>query len=341
MKPEYKKNTGDRVHAAFVNLDQPRKDLWVQSHRQAWNELDKKYSWLDTTFRGEVDRDNCEQVFRDIAEKGVDIVFGNAFDYMSVMMELAEEYPSIVWENASGYQTTRNMAYYQARVHQAMFLAGMIAGKLTETERIGYVGALPIPHAFRQINALTIGANQTNQNVSTSVEFVGAWNEPQAERSATEQLIELDADVIAHMTNTTTPARTAKHNDAWVIGQYVPQKDVAEEQYITSCIQRWSTHYEKEIFAVRNDNWDPDPDWGGIREGYVELDDWGPDVTDEMIEAVDAAKRKYFISDSASIWENTRFKNISDGELYARISSYVDNVSTEIPGRKVRKSVPS
>jgi basic membrane lipoprotein Med (substrate-binding protein (PBP1-ABC) superfamily) len=318
------------VRAAFVNINS-RDDLWVDSHVRAARSVESAFDWLDTSFFNEVGTDPADhqRVFRDLAEDGYDIVFGNAFDYMDVLLELSEEYLGTAWENCSGIRTGRNCSWYHCRVYQAFFLAGIAAGHLTESDTLGYVASFPIPHTYRQIDAFTLGARTVMPDITTRVEYVGTWFDPGSEEAAARRLVEDGVDVLTHITNSDETARVASEEDVWVVGQYTSQQATAGDRYVTAAIPSWERHYAKEIRAVRSGEWRPDPDWGGIAEGYVRLDEWGPAVPDAVSSHVAEATETYFLDGERSLWEGTSLEPLSEGELYTTLDSFVPGVEAD------------
>ncbi len=99
---------------------------------------------------------DAERVFRNYARKGYDIIFGTTFEHMDPMLMVAQDFPDQVFEHCSGYKTAANMGNYFARMYQAEYLAGYMAG-LMGFKNVGTVATNPIPEPIRGINAFTLG----------------------------------------------------------------------------------------------------------------------------------------------------------------------------------------
>lgn len=319
------------VVAAMVDLREPGSDQWVNREAAARNTVDDKFDWLEFRFSGGISQAESKQIFTDYAEQGVDIIFGHAFDYMNIMLELSEEYPDIAWENATGFQTGDNMAWYQCRAYQGFYASGIAAGMMTETNKLGFVCAYPIAFGLRQINALTAGAREVNPDVTTEVAYTSKWYDPPTETSAAKSLVDSGADVIAHNTNSLGPSRVASDNDGYAVGMYEAQSDDVGDALINSTIYWWETHFEKECQAVRDGSWEAVPDWGGINEDYVRMDGWGPQVPSEAQQQADDAIQAAFVEGELDIWEGTEMEGITDEELYGSLDYYIEGVEGEPP----------
>ena len=81
---------------------------------------------------------DCERVLREFINDGCEIIVGTSFDYLDYMLALADEYPDVTFINGSGYETKDNLSVYIAKLEQGRYLTGILAGKMTEVNKIGY-----------------------------------------------------------------------------------------------------------------------------------------------------------------------------------------------------------
>ena len=128
---------------------------------------------------------------------GVDIIFGCTFGYQDPMATVAEEYPDVYFEHNTGYTIKENMGRYMGRIYEARYLAGQVAGRLTETDTLGYVAAVPIAEVVRGINAYSLGAASVNDSVTTKVRWTQSWFDPPEESEAVAALLGQNVDVMA------------------------------------------------------------------------------------------------------------------------------------------------
>jgi len=319
----------ETVRAAFVH-EAAETSTWVARHKSAARNMAEEYDWLEVSFQDEVAAADAQQVFTNYADQGYDVIFGNAFAYQDPLRQVSRDYPDIAFENAGGVQTGDNMGLYTIKAHEGYYLAGVAAGMLTESNHLGFVAPFTVAKILRRINAFTIGARSVNSDVTTEVNWVNTWFDPSTEASAAQSLIDSGADVITNWTNSVASVRRAAENDVWAIGSGMSQPDVGGENYVTSVMANWESHHEETLPAVRDGEWEASFDWYGVEEGYIELDDWGPNVPSEVQSAVDD-ERTALVDGSTSIWSGTTFEEKGDDFMFQDVSSYVEGVQGSVP----------
>jgi basic membrane protein A len=104
----------------------------------------------------------------------------------------------------------------------------------------------------------------------------------------------------------------------------------AGEYYATAQINNWEPFYKESAKAVRNDEWTPDFQWGGLETGIVDIDSFGPNVPADVASDVEA-KRTEIENGERSVWADTKFEGWSDSELFSDVSSYVEGVEGSVP----------
>ena len=225
-----------------------------------------------------------------IENEDADVIFGTSFGYMEAMAALAEEYPEIVFEHASGYMMNdHNFGNYFGRVYQPRYLSGLAAGSFTETNNIGYVAAFPIPEVIRGINAFTLGARETNPDAQVHVIWTFTWFDPAVEGDAAAALLESGADVIAMHQDSPATGIAAQDAGARWIAYNSDMREFAPDAFLTAPTWDWGPRYAAVIDAVARGVYEPDAYWGGMAEGIVGLALPGKDVPDSLVETIDEA----------------------------------------------------
>jgi len=246
------------------------------------------------------------------------------------MYSVAENNPEVVYEHCSGYRTRENMGRYFGRIDQARYLAGVAAGLVTEANTLGYVAAFPISEVIRGINAFTLGAASVNANVSTKVRWTNSWFDPQTEREAANNLIDEGVDVMAQHQDSTAAVQAAAEADIWATGYNAPMQEFAEDNYLTSPIWHWEVFYEPTLEAVRNGNWEPDFSYQGLESGLVDIDDWGPEVPDDVKSEVESL-RGDIESGDLDIWAESKFADADVSTRFQDMGSFVEQVEGSVP----------
>jgi basic membrane lipoprotein Med (substrate-binding protein (PBP1-ABC) superfamily) len=184
---------GLRVAAVF---ETPIEEPWVnQIHvalLKAKDELGIEYTWSESVKSADFAR-----VMREYAEGGYQLIMGDAFGAERIARRVAADYPDVAFVFGSGIGPAEpNFAVFDNWIHEPAYLAGMIAGKMTESNVIGVVAAMPIPEVNRITNAFLNGAREVNPKVKAKVSFIGSFFDPPKAKEAALAQIEAGADVL-------------------------------------------------------------------------------------------------------------------------------------------------
>jgi basic membrane protein A and related proteins len=177
----------------------------------------------------------------------------------------------VKFEHATGYKTAPNMRIYDASFYQDTYMAGIIAGTMTKTNTLGFVGSFPIPEVLRNINAFTLGAQSVNPKIKTKVVWVNTWFDPPKETEAAQSLINQGADVLLQNTDSTAVLQTAEKNGKYAFGWDSDMSAFGPKAHLASAIVDWSPYYIKSIEEVKNGTWQTTRTVWGVKEGLNDL----------------------------------------------------------------------
>ena len=177
---------------------------------------------------------DMERVLRETAEQeSPDIIFGDAFGNEEAARAVAAEYPNIAFVFGSGGGPAEpNFSVFDNWIHEPAYLAGMIAGGLTESNVLGVVGGYPVPEVNRIVNAFIAGAQETNEDVEVKVTFLNSWFDPAAAKEAALAQVGADADVL--FAERFGVIEAAAENDLVAIGNMSDQQELAPGNVATS-----------------------------------------------------------------------------------------------------------
>ena len=139
---------------------------------------------------------DAERVIRKLASTGHDLIFTTSFGYMNPTVKVAKAFPDVKFEHATGYKRADNVSTYSARFYEGRSVLGTMAGMMTKSNIIGYIGSFPIPEVVRGINAFTIAMRNVNPDAEVKVVWVNSWYDPGKEADAAKALIDQGADII-------------------------------------------------------------------------------------------------------------------------------------------------
>lgn len=317
----------NNVTAAFVYDDVAKGVSFINSHERAREEMEEKYEWLETRQSYEVEVEGSEDVFRQYAEDGVDIVFGNTFGYQDVLAQLSQEYTDVRWENCAGFQTTDNLGLFYTNQEEARYVLGKAAAMLMdEGQALGYIGSFPISLTKRNINALTLGARSVDPEAETIPQFVNTWYDPPTEQQAADSLAESGVGSVFQVTDSAAPPQAADEQGIFGTGMWGPMREFGGENYLSGVVCNWAPHYDQKLNDVKNGEWESEFVYGGFEEGMIEFDDFGPKVTDDVKTMIEDT-REGIGNGEIDIWEGSKFEGADPREeIYAGTEEYVEGV---------------
>jgi basic membrane protein A len=264
--------TAKDIKAAFVYIGPVGDGGWTYSHdlgRKVMAKLPyvKETNYIESVPEGA----ESVRIITSLAQKGYNLIFTTSFGYMDPTFEVASKYPEVTFMHCSGYKASDNMGTYFGRMYQPRYLAGVIAGKMTKTNVIGYAAAFPIPEVIRGINAFTLGVRSVNPEAVVKVVWTQTWFDPAKERDAAESLLDVDADIITMHQDTPAALQAAEKRGAFAIGYNSVMQEQVPNAWLTAPVWNWGTVYTKIAEEVHNGTWKSQKLWGGIAEGYVDL----------------------------------------------------------------------
>jgi basic membrane protein A and related proteins len=174
----------------------PIEQQWVSRIYKALNAA-KDRGEIEYVFSEKVANADYERVMREYAEKGNTFIVGESFAVEPAARKVAKDYPKVSFlMGSSGKPQEGNFAVFDNYIQEPAYLTGMIAGGMTETNKIGMVGGYPIPEVNRLMHAFMAGAKETNPKVEFMVTFIGSWFDPPKAKEAAFAMIEKGADVM-------------------------------------------------------------------------------------------------------------------------------------------------
>jgi len=285
---------------------------------------------------------DAERVVRDLAAKGNNIILTTSFGYMDATLKVAKSFPKVEFYHATGFKSDKNVTIYNSRMYEPAYLAGIIAGHMSKTGKLGFVASFPIPEVVRNINAYTMGARTVNPKITTKVVWVSTWYDPSKERQAAEALIGQGADVLIQNTDSSATLQTAQDKGVYAFGWDSDMTAYAPKAHLASCIEVWGGYYTKLAEAAIAGKPLHQTVWGGIKDGMndlVSVNAMIPDaakkqVADKKAE-IAAGKFQVFagpIKAQDGSMKVAAGKALTDKEIDS-VNWYVEGVEGQLPGK--------
>lgn len=234
---------------------------------------------------------DAERVLRDLARQGYGLIFTPSFGYMEPTLKVAREFPGVKFESITGYKTAPNVATANARYYEGRYLAGVAAGRMSRTHVAGYVAGFPIPEVLQGINAFTLGMRSVDPQAQVKVVWLNAWFDPARERDAALTLFNQDADVISFHTASTAVMTAAQERGKLAIAYHSDMRFAAPDAQLLAVTHHWGDYYTRRTREVLDGSWRSGNVWGGVREGMVRVEHFGPKAPQAVRDEVLARQR--------------------------------------------------
>jgi basic membrane protein A len=230
---------------------------------------------------------------------GAKLLFPTSFGYFDPhILKMAAKYKDVTFLHCGGLYTEgkhpSNVGSYFGYIDEAEYVAGIVAGMTTKSNKLGFIAAKPIPQVLRNINSFTLGAQSVNPKVTTNVIFTGDWSMPVKEAEAANSLIDQGIDVLtSHVDSPKTIVELAERRGVFVTGYHVNQSSLAPKGYLTGAEWNWGKVYTDYVKWIQEKKPYPHLLRGGLKEGFVKISPYGKAVSAEAKKKADAAKAKF------------------------------------------------
>lgn len=264
---------------------------------------------------------DAERVIRDLAQTGHRLIFTTSFGYMEPTLKVAPDFPNVKFESITGYKQAANVATANARYYEGRYLAGIAAGRMSQTGVAGYVAGFPIPEVLQGINAFTLGMRSVNPRAMVKLVWLDTWFDPPRERDAAMALFDQGVDVLSFHTASTAVMAAAQERGKLAVAYHSDMRSVGPDAQIVAVTHEWGGYYTQRARAVLNGSWKSGDVWGGVRDGMVRVGDFGSKVPQAVQQEVlarqkemAAGKLQPFRATQRAVRDNTGREVIAPGQ---------------------------
>jgi basic membrane protein A and related proteins len=264
---------------------------WSQAHNAGRLYVQKALgSKVQTTYKENIAvGPQLEQTVASLVQQGYRLIFGTSYGYFD--KKLAAKYPKVLFEQATGTQTAKNLSEYFGAAEDTVFLSGMAAGAASKDGTLGYVVAYPIPEVIRHANAFALGARLMHPGAHVRLVWTNSWFDPPKEKKAAESLASAGADVLGQNVDSPATGQFAQSKSIPWVGYDSDAQKFAPSSWLTASVYNWGPYYLRRVKAAMNGTWKSGFYYGSIKDGFTKLAPFGPKVTAKTRAAI-AAKMK-------------------------------------------------
>ena len=243
----------------------------------------------------------AEVVMEDMITQGADLIFATSYGHLEFARNLAAAHPDVVFVHQGGLEgepALDNLGTYFGTVYEPVYTAGIAAGAATESKKLGYIYAFPIPQTLANINAFTLGAQSVDPTIETITISTGSWCDPALQAEAVQSLLDQGVDAISqHQDCTKTIIEATEAAGAYTVGYHADAAELAPEGWLTGSEWNWGPLYTDIVQTVIDGEFTTSLYNGDFRVGLQTGDnpfiqsEFGPSVTDETKTLIEEARQ--------------------------------------------------
>lgn len=267
---------------------------WSYQHHKGLEAVKKEFGdKVATTFVENVSEGpDAERVIDQLVAAGNDIIFTTSFGFMNPTLKVAQRHPKVKFEHVSGFKRADNVATSNIRFYEGRYVAGILAGKMTKTNTVGYIASFPIPEVVMGINAAYLGAKSVNPNIKFKIIWVSTWFDPGKEADAAKALTDQGADMLFQHTDSPAAMKLAEQKGISAFGQASDMGSFGPNAQVTALVNNWAPYYVQRVKAVMDGTWKSTDTWGGLNSGMLQLSAWNKKVPADVAKLAEQARDK-------------------------------------------------
>jgi len=263
----------------------------------------------------------AERVIETMIQQGARLIFPTSFGHMDPALNVAGRHPDVFFYHPGGYKVAANFGNFYGKTQVAWYPMGVAAGKMTKTNKVGFIIGMPIGYSIGNVNSFQLGARSVNPKVETRVVVTGGWSDKAKEAAAVNALLDQGCDVVTmHVDSPATIIQIAESRGAYSIGfQSVEARKLAPKGWITGLGFTWGPFMTEVAKSVIAGTFKPRFVRQGIEDGMMAVAPFGPSVPQDVQKLVlDAVAKigKGFNPFTGPIKDNTGVVRIKDGESW-------------------------
>lgn len=198
----------------------------------------------------------AERVLEGMIQQGARLLFPTSFGYSDAARRVAKRHKDVCFEFAGDGDTARNFGVFFGSTQAAWYPMGVAAGKMTKSNKLGFVLGMPIGYGLGNVNAFQMGARSVNPKAQTVVVVTGGWSDKAKEAGAANALLDQGCDVVGmHVDSPATIIQTVEARGGMSIGfQSLEARALAPRGWITGLGFTWTpffTEVARNVMAGR------------------------------------------------------------------------------------------
>jgi basic membrane protein A and related proteins len=220
--------------------------------------------------------DEAARVMESMISKGAKIIFATSYGHLDAALKVAADHPDVAVVQQGNTITGAippNAGTFFGTVYEPVYLAGIVAGKMTKSNKLGYVYAFPIPQTVANINAFELGAKSVNPEATTYTVNTSSWCDPAKQADAAKSLLGQGVDVLTqHQDCQATVVKAAESSGDMVVGYHEDASSLAPKGWIAGSEWAWGDLYTEIVKTALAGNFTGSPYNSNYRVGFKDGD---------------------------------------------------------------------
>ena len=260
------------IKAGFIYVGPVGDYGWSHAHDVGRKHVEEQLDWLETVYVESVPEGDAARIIdRLVVEEKCDVVFTTSFGYMDDTVAAGAKHPDQLFMHCSGFKNSENVGTYFAELYQMYYLNGLMAGALTKSNKVGYVGAFPIPEVVRHIDAYALGVKDANPDARVHVRWIFSWYDPAKAREAAEALVADGIDCLAFTEDSPAVIEVGqehmeKGETVYSFSHYSPMEAFGPDSTVSGQLVDWGVMYERILNDIYNGTWSKEDLWWLAKE---------------------------------------------------------------------------
>ena len=245
-------NTEKRLKIAFLTDGLFSDAGWGAFGYNAAQALQGKYSYM-VDLKENVPIPKIEDTLRYYASADYDLIISHGFEWGEPAVKVGKEYPETKFVIFTGLVHSSNVASIYPMQQEATYVLGALAGTMSKTGIIGFVGGESYPNLVNIYEGYRQGAQDTNPTVKVLVTYLDDWDNPAKGKRAAISQIDKGADLLLHVADTSGHGviEAAKERGIYAFGAISDQNKLAPETVLTSFVLDAEKAFDQVIRLVQ------------------------------------------------------------------------------------------
>ncbi|MGS0646416.1 BMP family ABC transporter substrate-binding protein [Komagataeibacter melomenusus] len=228
---------------------------------------------------------DATRLFRQFVAEGAQMVMATS-EYGDFIKDVSDRAPDVAFMECDGTNVTGNLGWYYVAHWYASYIIGIAAALMTRTNKIGFLGAFPIPSVYASANATLLGAQSVNPAITLQSITINAWFDPQAATQAATALADNGCDFLCGIMDEPAYLRVAIQRGLKAAMWNTGMLDYGPQAYVSSVCLDFNDYYISQVRNLLAGTWQPEGHFLTLGHG-VDRDAWGPTVPPDVAARAD------------------------------------------------------